>query len=83
MSTLIEKKFQDKLKSNGEDAEKGSTPEYKEQSPLIKYIKIVKNSAKIMHYLVLGLIDLMNIVNNKFSFSMKKFSPKEACMEIV
>jgi signal transduction histidine kinase len=30
MSTLIEKKFNESMQNNCEDAEKGSTPEYKE-----------------------------------------------------
>jgi hypothetical protein len=49
----------------------------------IRYLRVVKNSALILHFLALGLLDLMNIRHNKFTIENNQIKTMDACMEVV
>jgi len=48
-----------------------------------KYFSIIYNSAKILHYYVLSLLDLQMIYKQNFTFYESEFSPSSSCEEVM
>jgi hypothetical protein len=63
--------------------EKGSTPDQIENNNVVKYVKVVKYSAKIMNFLVQSLIDLMNIISNTFAPVSTKSKPYSSSKQVI